>query len=124
MRHIRYSTNAKAEEETYVKFPKSFPEDLFPGFKAGTITQLKRKLYGSKSAPKLWYNCVYQYVIELHSCLFVRVTVVGGQVCAIANGIFVHGLLVAGNSVAEITEVRERMNQIFILSDEWKLFGS
>ena len=24
-------TNAKAEEETYVRFPKSFPEDLFAG---------------------------------------------------------------------------------------------
>ena len=30
-------TNAKADEETYVRFPKSFPSDLFPGFKGGTI---------------------------------------------------------------------------------------
>ncbi len=33
-------TNAKAEEETYVKFPKSFPEYLFPGFTGGTIARL------------------------------------------------------------------------------------
>jgi hypothetical protein len=32
----------------------------------------------------------------------------------------VDDLLVAGNSVAEITEVRERMNQRFILSDQGK----
>ena len=58
-------TNAKAEEETYVRFPKSFPEDLFAGYKGGTIARLKRNVYGSKSAPKLWYNCLYQFIIEL-----------------------------------------------------------
>ncbi len=26
-------TNAKSEEETYVRFPKSFPEGLFHGYK-------------------------------------------------------------------------------------------
>jgi hypothetical protein len=26
-------TNAKAEEETYLSFPKSFPDNLFPGYK-------------------------------------------------------------------------------------------
>ncbi len=36
-------TNAKTEEETYVKFPKSFPRDLFPDFKGCTIAQLKYK---------------------------------------------------------------------------------
>ncbi len=34
-------TNAKAEEETYVKFPQSFTADLFPRNKGGTITRLK-----------------------------------------------------------------------------------
>jgi hypothetical protein len=77
-------TNAKAEEETYVKFLKSFPEVVFPGFKGGTIARfkLKRNLYGSKSAPKIWYNCLHQFVIELgfksvagHPCLFIRITV-------------------------------------------------
>ncbi len=46
-------TNAKSEEETYVRFPKLIPSDLFPGFQGGTIAQLKRNLYGNKSAPKL-----------------------------------------------------------------------
>jgi hypothetical protein len=30
-------TNAKAEEETYVKFPQSFPADLFPGYNGGPL---------------------------------------------------------------------------------------
>jgi hypothetical protein len=60
-------TNAKAEEEAYVKFPQSFPVDLFPGHKGGTIARLpvKRNLYGSKSAPKLWYKCFYAVIVEL-----------------------------------------------------------
>jgi hypothetical protein len=101
-------TNAKAEEETYVRFPKSFPDDLFPGFKAGTIARLKRKLYGSKSAPKLWYNCLYAFIIKLgfksvagHPCLFIRMTVVDGTTIIIVIGKFVDDLLVAGNSVSE-----------------------
>ncbi len=58
-------TNTKAEEETYVKFPKSFPADLYPGYKGGTIERLNQDLYGSKSAPKLWYKCLYAVIIEL-----------------------------------------------------------
>jgi hypothetical protein len=40
-------TNAKAEEETYVRFPKSFPDNLFPGYKAGTVARSKRNFYGT-----------------------------------------------------------------------------
>jgi len=121
-------TNAKAEEETYVRFPKSFPSDMFPGIKGGTIARLKRNLYGSKSAPKLWYNCLYQFLVELgftsvagHPCLFIRITIVEGQNIVIVIGIFVDDLLVTGNSVAEINKLRERMNERFLLSDQGQL---
>ena len=46
-------TNAKAEEETYVVFPKDFPDDICHGYRGGTYAKLKRNLYGSKSVPKL-----------------------------------------------------------------------
>jgi len=120
-------TNAKAEE-TYVRFPKSFPSDMLPGIKGGTIARLKRNLYGSKSAPKLWYNCLYQFLIELgftsvagHPCLFIRITIVEGQNIVIVIGIFVDDLLVTGNSVAEINMLRGRMNERFLLSDQGQL---
>jgi hypothetical protein len=96
-------TNAKAEEETYVRFPDKYPEDLSPEYKAGTIARLKRNLYGSKSAPKLWYNCLYQFIIELgfksaagHPCLFIRVTRVRGETIIFVIGVFVDDLLVTG----------------------------
>ncbi len=42
-------TNAKAEEETYVRFLKSIPSDFFSVFKGGTIALLKRNLYGTQT---------------------------------------------------------------------------
>jgi hypothetical protein len=86
-------TTAKAEEETYVRCSKSLRDDLFPGHKAGTIARLK--LYGSKSAPKLWYNGLYAFIIELgfksvagHPCLFILMTVVDGTPITMVIGIF------------------------------------
>ncbi len=121
-------TKAISEEETYVRFPESFPSDLFPGFKGGTIALLKRNLYGSKSAPKLWYNCLYQFIIELgfksvpgHPCLFIRITIIEGRIILIVIGVFVDDILVTGNSVAEIKAVRDRMNERFILTDQGRL---
>jgi hypothetical protein len=118
-------TNANAEEETYVRFPKSFPDDLFPGYKTGTIARLKTNLYGSKSA---WYNCLYAFIIELgfksvaeHPCLFIRMTVVDGITIIIVISIFVDDLLVSGNAVSEITKVRDLMNKRFILTDQGEL---
>ena len=97
---------------------------MFAGYKGGTIGRLKRNLCGSKSAPKLWYNCLYQFVIELgfksvsgHPCLFIWSTVVEGRIIAFVIGIFVDDLLVTGNSIVEIEALRERMNKRFILTD-------
>ena len=60
-------TNANAEEETYVRFPKSFPDDLFPGHRSWNFARLKGNSYGSKSASKLWYNCWNAFIIGLGS---------------------------------------------------------
>jgi hypothetical protein len=35
------------------------------GCKEDTIARLKRNLYGSKSAPKSWYKCLHEVLIEL-----------------------------------------------------------
>ena len=97
-------------------FLKKIPEYLLQGFKGGTVARLKRNLYGSKSAPKLWYDCLYQVIIELgfksvagHPCLFIRVTRIGNNVNIIVIGIFVDDLLVtgiSGNPLSKTTEKR------------------
>jgi hypothetical protein len=108
-------TNAKAEEESYVKFLQPFPAYLFSGYKGGTIARWKRNLHCSKSAPKLWYKCLYAVIIELrfkyvagHPCLFIRirVTIIDGNTVITVIGVSVDDLLVAGNSVGDITKVR------------------
>jgi hypothetical protein len=45
-------------------------------------------------------------------------TVVDGTTIIIVIGIFVDDLLVAGNSVLEITKVRDPMNKRFIFTDQ------
>ena len=121
-------TNAKAEEETYVRFPSNFPAGLFSGYKGGTIARLKRNLYGSKSAPKLWYKCLREFIdsqgfttVAGHPCLFIRVRIVDGVKMTIVIGVFVDDLLVTGNSLSEIEKFKIEMNKRFILTDQGQL---
>ena len=94
----------------------------------GTIARLKRNLYGSKSAPKLWYKCLHEVLIELgfksvagHPCLFIRITTVAGKEVIVVMGIFVDDLLVTGNSVEEIAAIQEKMKSKFVLTDQGEL---
>ena len=89
---------------------------------------MKRNLYGSKSAPKLWYKCLHEVLIELgfksvagHPCLFIRITNVAGKLTIVVMGIFVDDLLVTGNSVEEIAAVQEKMKSKFVLTDQGEL---
>ncbi len=103
---------------------------MFHGYKEGTIARLKRNLYGSKSAPKLWYKykCLYEVLIELgfksvagHPCLFIRITNVAGKLVVVVMGIFVDDLLVTGNSVEKIAAIQEKMRRKFVLTDQGEL---
>ena len=53
--------------------------------------------------------------------MFIRTTIVGGQIIVIVIGIFVDDLLVAGNSVTEINKLREKLNERFILTAQGQL---
>ena len=73
-------TNADAHEPTYVMFHQNFPSDIqvCPGYAGGVFARLAKKLYGSKTAPKLWYKCLSEFLIEIgfrsvagHPCLLI-----------------------------------------------------
>ena len=75
-------------------FPKEFPDDICHGYRGGTHEKLKRNLHGSKSAPKLLYKCLYQFIIDFgfnsvagHSCLFIRVRIIAGNSYIVIIGI-------------------------------------
>ena len=89
---------------------------------------MKRNLYGSKSAQKLWYKYLYEVLVELgfksvagHPCLCIRITNEAGKIVIVVMGIFVDDLLVTGNSVEEIAAVQEKMKSKFVLTDQGEL---
>ena len=56
-----------------------------------------------------------------HPYLFIQVRIIAGNSYIVIIGIFVEDLLVTGNSVSEINEVREVMNQHYCLTDQGHL---
>ena len=54
-------------EKTYVQWPTNLPPDLIPGIQAGGYFRLNINLYGSKSAPRLWYRCLVEFLKVLVS---------------------------------------------------------
>jgi len=96
-------TNADADELTYVVFPPNFPSDICPGYAGGAYAVLAKNLYGSKTAPRLWYKCLSEFLIEIgfrsvagHPCLFICFLKIEGEVYVVIMGIFVDDLLVTG----------------------------
>ena len=101
---------------------------MFYDYKGGTIARLKRNLYGSKSAPKLRYKCLYEVLVELgfksvavHPCLFISITNMAGKIVIVVISIFVDDLLVTGNSVEEIAGIQEKMKSKFVSTDQGEL---
>ena len=54
-------------------------------------------------------------------CLFIRVLTINGEEATIVIGIFVDDLKVTGNSLTAINDMREKMNERFILTDQGRL---
>ncbi len=104
------------------------PDDIVSGFKGGDYALLLRNLYGSKTAPKMWYKCLYECLISLgfklvagHPCLFIRVTFVDGKQITIVMAVFVDDLLVTGKDLVQIENVKQSVASRFALTDEGKL---
>ena len=121
-------TNADSHEPTYVRFPKNFPDDICPGYTGGTLARLTKNLYGSKSAPKWWYKCLYQFLIEIgfksvagHPCLLIRCVCIEGELIIVVIGIFVDDLLVTGNSRDAVEHVKKLMGEKFEFTDQGRL---
>ena len=68
MRHWDISvafSNTLPEEPTYVLFLKNMQDNVISGFKRGDYVLLRRNLYGSKTAPKLWCKCLIECLTTL-----------------------------------------------------------
>ena len=100
----------------------------FRVFKGRDYALLRRNLYGSKTAPKLWYKCLIECLTTLgfvlvagHPYLFIRKTFVNGMQIIVVIAIFADDLLVTGNDLAQIELVKQSVATRFALTDEGKL---
>ena len=113
-------TNADADELTYVVFPPNFPSDICPGYAGGAYAVLAKNLYGSKTAPRLWYKCLSEFLIEIgfrsvagHPCLFICFLKIEGEVYVVIMGIFVDDLLVTGFPPKAIDHAERQLSESF-----------
>ena len=114
-------TNALAIEETYVQWPTNLPPDLIPGIQAGGYSRLNRNLYGSKSAPRLWYKCLAEFLKSVgfesvagHPCLFIRLST--GAYGIIVIAVFVDDFIVCGEKDEDIEYLKKLMKEKFALT--------
>ena len=121
-------TNADAHEQTFVRFPTNFPSDICPGFSGGTFARLAKNLYGSKSAPKWWYKCLYEYLIDIgfksvagHPCMLIHIVTGEEGVRIVAIGVFVDDLLVAGNVPLAVENLKQQMSTRFEFTDQGRI---
>jgi hypothetical protein len=121
-------TNADAHEQTFVRFPPNFPSDICPGFSGGTLARPANNLYGSKSAPKWWYKCLYEYLINIgfksvagHPSMLIRIITGEEGVHIVAIGVFVDDLLVAGNVPFAVENLKQQMSTRFEFTDQGRI---
>ena len=115
-------TNALALEETYVQWPTNLPPDLIPGIQTGEYSRLNRNLYRSKSAPRLWYKSLVEFLKSVslesvagHPYLFIRLSTGAYRIIVIA--VFVDDLFVCGEKDEDIEHLKKLMNEKFALTD-------
>jgi hypothetical protein len=69
-------TNAKADEETYARFPNTFPEGLFPGYKGSAIVEFvwqqisTDRSCGTSAYMKLLMNVDSNQLLVIHVCFY------------------------------------------------------
>lgn len=104
--------NSKIVSEVYVKHPKGFEQGC------ARVFRLKRSLYGLKESPRNWYNCFNEFVVGLgferskHDfCLYSR------KQDIIYVIIFVDDLLISGDDINVISEIKQSFSKRFNMKD-------
>ena len=108
--------NGEVEEELYVKQPEGF---LIEG-REQWVLRLRKALYGLKQAPRAWY-------FKLHWCLlslgFIKsqheqaVYLKSSSIHKLIGGVYVDDLIVTGTMSEDVKIFKEKMKEIFEISD-------
>jgi hypothetical protein len=104
------------EEEIYIKQPEGF---VVKG-KKELVCKLKKSLYGLKQSPRMWYQKFYTYILGLgfvrsraDHCVYSKQ--VGNHFIYVV--LYVDDMLLVGNNVDVIKEVKSQLSSKFDMKD-------
>jgi len=106
--------NGKIKSEVYIKQPQ--------GYEDGTnnVYKLNKALYGLRESPRLWYDCLNNYLSKLgfkksnnDYCLYI-LSCDNDKIYLIA---FVDDLLICGKNLMKINQIKEKLSNKFMLKD-------
>jgi hypothetical protein len=104
------------EKEIYMKQPKGF---VVKG-KKDLVCKLKRSLYGIKQSPRMWYQKFDTYILsfgfvrsKVDHCIYSKEE--GG--CFIHVALYVDDMLLIGNNMDAIKEVKKQLSSKFDMKD-------
>lgn len=99
------------EEDIYMEQPTGYDQSS-----SNLVCKLNKALYGLKQLPRVWYNIITQFLKEL------GFTALSSDLCVFHNAgtytaVFVDDLLIVGPSKPEITNIEEKFNLRFHMTD-------
>ncbi|KAB2625777.1 hypothetical protein D8674_017437 [Pyrus ussuriensis x Pyrus communis] len=104
------------EEEVYMRFPSGHPQSQEPNL----VCKLHKSIYGLKQSPRAWYARLSTVLHSIgfkrsnaDSSLFVRTRAASKLVVLI----YVDDLIITGDNAAEITTLKQSLQQQFAVKD-------
>ncbi|KAM1770681.1 hypothetical protein ACFX11_045589 [Malus domestica] len=104
------------KEEVYMRLPPGHPQSQEPDL----VCKLHKSIYGLKQSPRAWYSKLSSVLLSVgfkmsnaDSSLFVRT----GDVSKLVVLIYVGDLIIASDNVAEISTLKQSLQQIFAIKD-------
>lgn len=106
--------NGELEEEIYMEQPTGFTDDT------QSVCKLRKAIYGLKQAPRQWFEKINHALSEIglqmnHADNGLYYGVVNGS--KIILGLYVDDMIIAGGSMAAISEVKGKLADTFEMKD-------
>lgn len=109
--------NGNLEEEVYMKLPEGFDVK-------NPYVKLLKSLYGLKQAPRCWNERLNDFLIKIKFtrskadyCLYIKTE--GNTILYVL--VFVDDLMIVGNDIVKIKEIKIQLSKEFEMSDEGEL---
>ncbi|WVZ54792.1 hypothetical protein U9M48_005538 [Paspalum notatum var. saurae] len=108
--------NGDLLEKVYVHQPPGFVNSK----DAGKTLKLNKALYGLRQAPRAWYACLDQELMQLgfRHCILEHAVYRRGDIESfLLVGVYVDDLIICGPNVGEINKFKQQMMKSFKMSD-------